>query len=506
MKIKITAIVAIIMSTLVACNSSEQENQKDTFTEHLSEEETAIPDFAESDEVEEGVYTAEAFLEGPDQWFYIADRGTMSGGEEEVPEEFDVLHVVPYDAENDDNEIVEYMMAVADVDFQLYDDFERFTGKVMVYYNGDKSILASEFDVFNGKPNGKCVVYNPDGSVFIDRTYEHGEWIESDTEPYGVDWTFYQYISSLSISDENRAITTEDGIKVVKIMRSIHADDGKDNNLYRIMEKKSFQNPFKVNEEYFTGILKAYFHPKGPEAELYYELPFKDGWLNGEVKIYNDWGELELHELFTMGELDTVLYQLEYGDGIAKPVIYLYPEKDMIVNVELDFNGRLTHTYPKYDKGWMVYAKSDGTLYDKDGNEYYALYWEGHEKEPFKIDEGFVIEGAKTTEFLEDALATLGLNRREANEFIIYWLPQMENNPYNLIHFSTEQYEEMAELKIMPEPETVIRVMMVFQPLTDIIEIPKQDLSKMKKKRNGFTVVEWGGKKLDKDDDLGIEL
>ena len=32
----------------------------------------------------------------------------------------------------------------------------------------------------------------------------------------------------------------------------------------------------------------------------------------------------------------------------------------------------------------------------------------------------------------EEALADLGLTRREANEFMVYWLPMMEPNPYNL--------------------------------------------------------------------------
>ena len=80
----------------------------------------------------------------------------------------------------------------------------------------------------------------------------------------------------------------------------------------------------------------------------------------------------------------------------------------------------------------------------------------------------------------------------------------MENNPYNLIHFSTAEYEEMAKLTITPQPETMIRVMMVFQPLKEPISIKKQDLDALSKSRKGSTVVEWGGKKINKNEKTSI--
>jgi hypothetical protein len=69
----------------------------------------------------------------------------------------------------------------------------------------------------------------------------------------------------------------------------------------------------------------------------------------------------------------------------------------------------------------------------------------------------------------------------------------MENNPYNLIYFSSAEYEKSAELIITPKPETTIRVMMLTQPLSEKIQFPLQDLTSLKKTRKGFTVVEWGG-------------
>lgn len=197
-------------------------------------------------------------------------------------------------------------------------------------------------------------------------------------------------------------------------------------------------------------------------------------------------------EKATKYKLDTSLPESRVG--IEKPVIYLYPLKKQAINVVLHYKGELTHTYPKYtESGWKVTADPNGTLWDEKGQEYYALFWEGLPSKPLVPKDGFIVPGKETVAFLEEKLAYLGLNRREANEFIMYWLPQMENNPYNLIHFSGIEYEHLANLTITPQPETVIRVMMLTQPLQSKISFPLQDLTTLKKVRKGYTVVEWGG-------------
>lgn len=118
-----------------------------------------------------------------------------------------------------------------------------------------------------------------------------------------------------------------------------------------------------------------------------------------------------------------------------KPVIYLYPTEETKVNVTLDLDGTLTCTYPAYNSGWTVTAFPDGKLIDKNGREYYCLYWEGETRAQYDFSRGFCVKGEDTAAFLEDVLDEIGLSEREANEFIIYWLPQMEQNEYNLISF-----------------------------------------------------------------------
>lgn len=177
-----------------------------------------------------------------------------------------------------------------------------------------------------------------------------------------------------------------------------------------------------------------------------------------------------------------------------KPVIYLYPEAETDVTVRLDYAGDLTCTYPAYDCAWRVAAAPDGTLTDERGQTYRYLYWEGVDDVQYDFSEGFCVPGEETAAFLEDALAQLGLTRAEANEFIIYWLPQMEQNAYNLISFQQSAYTDAARLTITPQPDTLLRVFMAWKPLTRAVEIVPQTLTAPE--RTGFTAVEWGGAKV----------
>ncbi len=177
-----------------------------------------------------------------------------------------------------------------------------------------------------------------------------------------------------------------------------------------------------------------------------------------------------------------------------KPVIYLYPEKETKVTVNLTLDGRLTCTYPQYNNGWTVTAAPGGTLTDEKGQTYNYLYWEGETYARYDLTKGFCVKGEDTAKFLDDALDKLGLTRREANEFIVYWLPLMQDNPYNIISFQTDIYTNSAKLEINPAPDTLIRVFMAWQSAETYIELPKQQLTAPE--RNGFTVVEWGGTEM----------
>lgn len=202
---------------------------------------------------------------------------------------------------------------------------------------------------------------------------------------------------------------------------------------------------------------------------------------------------------FFLGEYNSAEYKYEYyflGD-YAKPVIYLYPEETTEVSVSVEFadEGEITVSYPEYNDGWSVTAHPDGTLFDEDGNEYYCLYWEGEGSAALDMSRGWCVNGADTAAFLREKLMYIGLTAREANEFIIYWLPLMQKNEYNIITLHTEEYDAAVPMTVTPAPDSMIRVFMTYAPAEEWVNIVPQELPTYE--RNGFTVVEWGGGIID---------
>ncbi|MDF3003970.1 MAG: hypothetical protein K0S22_442 [Oscillospiraceae bacterium] len=178
-----------------------------------------------------------------------------------------------------------------------------------------------------------------------------------------------------------------------------------------------------------------------------------------------------------------------------KPVIYLYPKTPTDCTVTVD-DVKFTYTFPTYDNGWRVTAYPDGRLVNKaDGAEHYYLFWEGNMRVVWDFSKGFVVKGAETEQFLREKLAFMGLTPREYNDFITYWVPRVQDAPYNLITFAGERYEAAAPLTVTPKPDSVLRVFMVYKALDAPVEIPEQTLKPFERK--GFTVVEWGGTNAD---------
>lgn len=202
-----------------------------------------------------------------------------------------------------------------------------------------------------------------------------------------------------------------------------------------------------------------------------------------------------LVDAYYFGKYDYTMQTYYYGDGIAKPVVYLYPTKPTDVNVKVNIKGALTCTYPNYENGWDVTAYPDGRVINKaDGREYSYLYWEGNSDAKWDLSSGFVVKGSDTAAFLQEKLAYLGLTPKEYNEFIVFWLPIMQNNKYNLITFQTKAYEECSSLNVSPKPDSMLRVFMAFKPMSEPVEIPEQKLSQFERK--GFSVIEWGGTEI----------
>ena len=177
----------------------------------------------------------------------------------------------------------------------------------------------------------------------------------------------------------------------------------------------------------------------------------------------------------------------------GKPVIYLYPEKTTDVSVKLYPQGGFTVTEPAYDGGWNVRATPKGELTNlKDGKTHPYLFWEGRGGLYETPKRGFVVAQKDVHAFLVEKLSALGLNAQERADFIEFWEPRMTGSPWYFVTFmGNRTMDALAPLEISPKPDTVIRVLMDFLPLER--PIPVEGFRIQTPKREGFTVVEWGG-------------
>ena len=197
----------------------------------------------------------------------------------------------------------------------------------------------------------------------------------------------------------------------------------------------------------------------------------------------------EYYYIPTTGETGKIA---TYIGGYAKPVLYLYPTSKTNVTVTFDKPDNLTTTYPKYKGSWEVTAYPNGDLYDKDNKYYYGLYWEEKLNHRVNFNEGFYVTKDNAIEFLEEKLTYIGLNDKERNEFIMYWLPILEKNGKNLVYFElTEERNMTSKINISPSVDSMLRIAIHVKKVNSEVKIKEEKLTRFN--RVGFSAVEWGG-------------
>jgi|GEM_PF-717063 len=279
--------------------------------------------------------------------------------------------------------------------------------------------------------------------------------------------------------------------------------------LKKLYKKYSLENPIKNESQVFKisgtvydcekfPIPGAYIKNINSKAETQSDFDGKfsiEGKLNDVLEI--SYVQFKSQKVKIENKENLVVnLKAEQQIMLEKPVIYLYPTEKTAIDIKLDLKGKLLTTFPKYDKNWDVIAEPNGQIFDKKTNRYYSsLFWDGtidFSDEHYKYDDGFIVPKEKLVEFLIEKLEHIGLNNQETNDFIQYWLPILERNKYNFIHFLiNEECDEIATLNVNPKPETTIRIYMEFYGLENFTRINEQQLPKTERK--GFILVEWGG-------------
>lgn len=204
-------------------------------------------------------------------------------------------------------------------------------------------------------------------------------------------------------------------------------------------------------------------------------------------------------------------FYYEWWTPSCKPALYFYPPKETAIDVKVLPEGYLTKSIPDYKNGWSIKASPDGKLFNTNNytlvpNDY--LYYEAAIKNVnVNKTNGWIIQKENLAKFFSSLLSNLGLNDKEQNDFLVYWLPKLESGEkWYITLIDPSEIDRVEHLDISPKPDNVIRVRFYFENITNqgtnnitrsfnsplFSQITNYKLP-ITKPRSGFTVVDWGG-------------
>ena len=110
------------------------------------------------------------------------------------------------------------------------------------------------------------------------------------------------------------------------------------------------------------------------------------------------------------------------------------------------------------------------------------------------LESGFVVGTKNLESELRSKLTIIGLNNKETDDMMEYWLPQMlaKNKPfYRFSLLQNNELDKLFPMTITPKPQSSIRVFLDWDALDTNTTIPTQKL--ITYPRTDYTMVEWGG-------------
>ena len=128
--------------------------------------------------------------------------------------------------------------------------------------------------------------------------------------------------------------------------------------------------------------------------------------------------------------------------------------------------------------------------------KYDYLFWEGQclKKEEF-VGEVVGIHGEKFEEEVNILLERLGLNERERNDFIAYWLTKLSGRKmFKMITCNEKYNNEIAKLEVSGFIQ-ILRVMLKFEEVNEDVfgQLKGVESVEKRKRPTGKYVIEWGG-------------
>lgn len=175
---------------------------------------------------------------------------------------------------------------------------------------------------------------------------------------------------------------------------------------------------------------------------------------------------------------------------VKKPNIYIYPQKEVELEVKLIFptGGSVIESIPEYGTGWNVFVEKSGLI----EGQYRFLYYESRVPNLFQYESGWIVKQENLESFFKENMKLCGFVNTEINDFIEYWIPKLNNAEEYLLYPQFEKdISRVINLQVSERPESLLRLFYVIKENTNKIKYLKKP-SLRTFERKGFTVVEWG--------------
>lgn len=185
---------------------------------------------------------------------------------------------------------------------------------------------------------------------------------------------------------------------------------------------------------------------------------------------------------------------IDYSKCFDSP-LYLYPnfENEIVIKTDNTTFGE----NPMMSEGeWRVTSSPEGTIKDSSGKIYDKISYGYISDSPNKMpDYSGVLAGQNNlNKTLYSYAVKLGLNKKETSDFVVFWDNQLRGkSPFiQISHFSREKSAEILKIKIEPEPDKFVPIVMYFKKLYFPIILREPNFEPIPP-RDGFFVLDWSG-------------
>ncbi len=184
-------------------------------------------------------------------------------------------------------------------------------------------------------------------------------------------------------------------------------------------------------------------------------------------------------------------YSISFSDCVEKPNIYLYPETEISLDVNITFpqKGRVSRSIPEFPAQWQgMKVTPDGKI---DG-QYDYLFYETEQLALFSPNKGWVIARKELEKFFRYNMKQTGFIDREIEDFISYWIPRFTDSEFYAIYPQyNEQIDPLIKLEFSQQPDSILRLLYIVRECdSKDIKLTAPVIPVFSSK--GFVVREWG--------------